>query len=302
MSNRLNEDALSSIFHAYQLHAGIYAAPKFCGQWQVSTSGHRRSAFHVIGEGSCWLHLGNGRVPQRLDAGDIVMFPHDDWHMLAGAEQLNGNDNFGGFDGSASPVTLICGYFEFQAGDKNPVLDALPDLILVKRTGENPHLADLCQLLLAEVNDERPGTNLVMDKLADALFVMVIRHYLATATEQRGLLAGMADARLRKALEQIHQQPSEHWTLDLLAQAAGMSRASFAQHFAERVGVTPIEYLTRWRMVQAELALRNPQVSVAQAASDAGYETEAAFRKAFKRVHGIGPGMLRRWLKEQINR
>lgn len=300
MSDRLDEDALTSIFQAYQLRAGIYAAPQFCGQWQVSTTGHRRAAFHVVGEGACWLHVEQAE-PQRLSAGDVVVFPHDHWHMLASDDRLVGQQAFGGYDGSAPPVTLLCGFFEFQAGDKNPVLDALPPMIVVRRTDENAHLPVLCRLLLAEVQDGRPGTRMVLDKLADALFVMVIRHFLNTLPVQSGLLAGMADPRLRKALEQMHAAPATHWTLESLAQVAGMSRASFAQHFAERVGQTPMEYLTRWRMVQAELRLRNPSVSVAQVASESGYETEAAFRKAFKRVHGIGPGTLRRWIRQQLS-
>ena len=105
----------------------------------------------------------------------------------------------------------------------------------------------------------------------------------------------------RKALAVIHRETERAWTLESLAQIAGMSRASFAQRFSELVGTTPIEYLTRWRMTQAELLLRNPRVSVAIAAERVGYETEAAFRKAFKRVHGVGPGSIRRWFREKLS-
>jgi len=98
----------------------------------------------------------------------------------------------------------------------------------------------------------------------------------------------------------MHREPGKAWTLDMLAREAGMSRSAFAQHFAERVGAPPIDYLTRWRMTQAELMLRDPTVSVAQVAEQRGYETEAAFRKAFKRIHGVGPGSIRRWFREKL--
>ncbi len=300
MSESPQDDLLSSILNAYQLRAGIYGHPQLCGIWQMGTSGHRRAAFHLIGAGRCWLHLRGGAAPEPLQGGDLVVLPHDVWHMLTGTPELHGEETLMPVATEGSFTTMVCGYFEFEAGDKNPILDALPEVILVRREDAGRHLELIGQLLLDEAQSNSIGTRTVLDKLADALFVMVVRQHISSMPDQRGLLAALADPRLRKALAGIHREPGAGWTLETLAQQAGMSRTSFTQRFAELVGSTPIEYLTRWRMTQAELLLRNPQTSVAAVAERVGYETEAAFRKAFKRVHGVGPGSIRRWFRARL--
>lgn len=300
MSDSPEDDLLSSVLSAYQLRAGVYGLPQFCGAWQFGTSGHRRAAFHFVGSGDCWLHTRAGAPPEALSGGDLVVFPHDAWHLLAGTPTLDGEENRPVMEGEGPFTTLVCGYFEFQAGDKNPVLDALPELIIVPRGVGGPHLEAIGRMLIDEAGSDGLGTRTVLDKLADTLFVMVVRHHVQSLQDHRGVLAALADPRLRKALGAMHRDSAQGWTLESLAQTAGMSRASFAQRFHDLVGTTPIEYLTRWRMTQAELMLRNPQVSVASAAERVGYETEAAFRRAFKRVHGVGPGSIRRWVREKL--
>lgn len=300
MSDSPEDDLLSSVLNAYQLRAGVYGHPQFCGNWQFGTSGHKRAAFHFVGAGQCWLHTRSAAPPEVLSGGDLAIFPHDAWHLMSGAPELDGTENRMVMEGGGPFTTLVCGYFEFLAGDKNPILDALPEVIVVRRSVAGRHLELIGQMLLDEAGTESIGTRTVLDKLADTLFVMVVRHHVQHLSDQRGILAALADPRLRKALGAMHREPAKGWTLETLAQMAGMSRASFAQRFNELVGTTPIEYLTRWRMTQAELMLRNPQVSVASAAERVGYETEASFRKAFKRIHGVGPGSIRRWFKEKL--
>lgn len=300
MAENPQDDVLSSVMNAYQLRAGVYGHPTFCGAWQFGTSGNKRASFHLVGRGHCWLHTKLPEAAQPLQGGDLVIFPHDAWHLLTGEQALQGEDNRPEMQGEGPFTTLICGYFEFQAGNKNPILDALPEMIVVHREHAGHHLETLGQLMLEEAQSEGIGTRTVLDKLADTLFVMVVRHFVTRAADQRGLLAALADVRMRKVLAAMHRDPGTAWTLESLAQVAGMSRAAFSQHFAELVGATPIEYLTRWRMTEAELLLRNPQVSVATAAEKAGYETEAAFRKAFKRIHGRGPGAIRRWFRDKL--
>jgi AraC family transcriptional activator of mtrCDE len=300
MSHSPEDDLLSSVLSTYRLRASVYAHPRLCGVWQIGATGPKRATFHLVGEGRCWLHLRDGAAPQALEGGDLVVFPHDAWHMLAGTPELHGDDDRLEMDGEGPFTTLVCGYFEFMEGDKNPILDALPEVIVVRQQDAGRHLELIGRLLMEEAETAGPGSRTVLDKLADALFVMVVRHYINRSSDQRGLLAALADPRLRRALAVMHLESAKGWTLAALAQEAGMSCASFAQRFAEMVGTTPIDYLTRWRMIQAELLLRNPQVSVASAAERAGYETEAAFRKAFKRVHGVGPGAIRRWFRQKV--
>lgn len=296
------DDLLSAVLGAYQMRAGVYGNPQFCGAWQFGTSGHKRAAFHFVGRGHCWLHTRGGAAPEPLQGGDLVVLPHDAWHLLTGTRERHGEQHVIPALTEGPFTTLVCGYFEFLLGGKNPILDALPQVIVVRREDAGHHLEVLGQLLLEEAQGEGLGTRTVLDKLADALFVMVVRQHVSRIGDQRGLLAALADPRLRKALAAMHRDPAAPWMLQTLAQEAGMSRAAFAQRFGELVGTSPIDYLTRWRMTQAELLLRNPQTSVAAAAEQVGYETEAAFRKTFKRIHGVGPGAVRRWFRNRFLR
>ena len=292
------EDLLSTILSAYNLRAGIYEHPAVCGDFQFGTAGDGNASFHLLGRGQCWLHTRN-RPPIQLNSGDLVVMPQDDWHMLTASERAPVD---GAMimprEGEGPFTSMLCGHFDFDTGRRNPVLEALPDVLVIRRDEAGDRLKHLAQLMLIEIENHEPGHAPVLDRLADTLFVMVIRHHIFfSGAEQRGLIAALADSRLRKALDAMHQRPGEDWTLERLAAEAAMSRSTFSLRFNEIVGSPPIDYLTRWRMVQAERMLRDPRASVASIMEDVGYQTEAAFRKAFKRVHGYGPGRLRRFFQ-----
>lgn len=292
MPGQPREDLLSSVLNAYHLRAGFYTAARLCGEWQFGTSGDRRASFHLIGEGSCWLHTRNARA-EPLGAGDLVVLPHDDWHQLSGAPTLHGEANRMVMEGEGPFTAVLCGYFEFAAGRLNPMLDALPKVIRVPKAEASKPLRMLADLILLEAGGDGVGSKSVLDRLGDTLFVMVIRHYLSHTVDPVGFLAAMADPRLRKALDAIHNNPAKDWSVERLCQISGMSRTVLTARFTELLGAAPIEYVTRWRMTQAELMLRDPSVTVAHAADRVGYESETSFRKAFKRLFGIGPGAVR---------
>jgi AraC-like DNA-binding protein len=189
---------------------------------------------------------------------------------------------------------MLCGEFEFASGRRNPIVDALPGCFAVREADSAMQFRALAQLMAQESRGAAFGSRSVLDKLADALFVMALRHYVEHAEERRGLLAALFDPRLARALEAMHARPGADWTVATLAEAAHLSRTAFAEHFSAVLGVSPIEYLTRWRMAEAARLLRDPRQSVAGIAEQLGYQTEAAFRRAFKRVHGVGPGQVRR--------
>ena len=289
------EDLLSTILSAYNLRAGIYEHPSVCGDFQFGTAGDGQASFHLIGHGHCWLHT-RTHPPVRLGAGDLVVMPQDDWHMLTASEAPPKSEAMVmPREGEGPFSTMLCGHFDFDSGRRNPILEALPHLLIIRHDEAGERLKHLSRLMLIEVETHDPGHAPVLNRLADTLFVMVVRHYIFfSGEEQSGLIAALADPRLRKALDAMHQRPAENWTLERLAGEAAMSRSVFAQRFSEVVGSTPIDYLTRWRMVQAERMLRDPRASVAGVMEEVGYQTEAAFRKAFKRVLCYGPGKLRR--------
>lgn len=293
MSKRSDDDLLSDLLSTYQLRAVVIDTPRLCGRWQLGTSGEQRAAFHWIGQGSGWLHMKALEKPVPMAAGDLVVFPHDAWHMISGEPRLRGSGDHEVIEGDGPVTTMVCGYFDFSTGSRNALLDALPPLILLRRDEGGESLRVLGELLLYEARGRTVGRQAILDKLSDALFVLVLRHHIATTDEPRGLLAALTDPRLRRVLGALHSQPGREWRLDAMARLALMSRTAFAQRFAERVGQTPVQYLTRHRMALARLWLQDELCSVKDIAGRLGYETEAAFRRAFKRVHGMGPGRVR---------
>jgi AraC family transcriptional activator of mtrCDE len=155
-------------------------------------------------------------------------------------------------------------------------------------------LLALARLMLVEYEAGAAGRQAVLDRLAEAMFVLVLRHYMSRTPRLKGILGALKDERVARALSALHRRPGEGWRVDTLAREAGMSRAVFAERFAALLGRTPMQYVAAWRMHLADEMLRVDRASVAQVAERLGYRTESAFRRAFKRVRGVGPGNVRR--------
>ncbi len=293
-------DVLSEVLGAFRLGAQVFKHDEYCGVWQVNTSGHHRATFHVLGSGACWLHLEGQEAPLPLRDGDVVVFPHDAWHVLSNGECLKGGAGVPVYTSDAT--TMLCGYFDFGVDGPNPVLQALPQMILLRREeiAETAALESLVRMIINEAASGRSGHQAVVDKLCDVLFVMILRIYIDSAPELQGLLAALSDPRLQRVLSAIHQQPGHPWRLESLAAEAGMSRTLFANTFRQRVGTTPLQYLAEWRMQVAAELLRDPHRSVAEIAGRVGYDTEAAFRRAYRRIKGVPPGAVRRGGVKQV--
>lgn len=303
MTVNTKEDLVSEILGKVQLHASVYANPTVCGEWQVDGSTHPGAQFHLISRGSCFLHLPNHPEPRPMRAGDLCVFPRGGWHLLTPDGKARDIGSSVGTMGMGPNTSLVCGSFEFEEGTPTGLLDALPDAIVVPAEEVGDGFGALLRLLADEALSERFGGKVVMDKLADALFVMVLRHHLSQAQNgHKGLLAAIADPRLGRALLAVHQQPGLAWTLTELAERAGMSRTAFAVRFTEVVGDTPMAYLAAFRMQEARRLFNDPRNSVARVAAQLGYDTEAAFRRAFKRITGDNPGQLRRSARQVRSR
>lgn len=290
MTERTDDALLDGILAAYQLHARITDNMRYCGRWRDwdGQAPPGTAWFHLLDQGSCWLKMEGAESAVQLNAGDLVVLPRGAAHVLTPVEDANGNVRADSF------TTMLCGEFSFESTTGNPVMDGLPDLMHVRGEESGGAYRQLATLLVQEAGQGGFGTQAVTDKLADALFVMALRQYLASTASRRGLFAALGDARLKRALDVIHNQPGKDWTVASLAEVACLSRTAFAERFAEVLEETPYQYLTRWRMAQALKLLRDPRLSVAHVAERLGYQTEAAFRRSFKRVHGYGPGSVRR--------
>jgi AraC-like DNA-binding protein len=281
------EAVFSAVLRAHQLRAHISSSASYCDDWTDPEPATDHGTFHLIDTGVCWVRSPALAEPVRLAAGDLIVFPHGDEHVLGSSPP----------DGSAPESrfnSMLCGEFEFATGRRNAILDALPAYFVVREHDSGMQFRQLAQLMLHEARSQSFGTRAVLDKMADTLFVMAVRHHIERADERRGLLAALADPRLARALEAMHAQSDRTWTVAALAELAHMSRTTFAKHFGDVLGTGPIEYLTQWRMLEAQRLLAEPRLSVAAVAGRLGYQTEAAFRRAFKRVMGFGPGEARR--------
>lgn len=283
------EALLGAVLSAHQMHASIVAVAGYCGNWFENEPATPQGSFHLIDQGQCWVRGACLSEPLMLGAGDLIVFPRGAAHTLHGTL-----DGAGTTTDAAAYSTLICGEFHFGSDRRNPLLRALPEFFTVRASEGGPAFRELGQVLSDFAKRRVPGQQVILDKLADSLFVMAVCAHAAQAADHRGLLAALADPRLAKALAAIHLEPGKPWRVETLAQVAGMSRTVFAVEFARLLGVSPFQYLTEWRVAEARRLLRDRRLSVVAIAEQLGYQSEAAFRRTFKRLEGIGPGELRR--------
>lgn len=271
----------------------------FRGDWAVDSSGEQRATFHLVARGGCWLHLDDTEEPVALAGDDLIVFPHDARHTITNSPYPVADDfprNRLPDESTGGPgVTLICGYFDFDRESWNPLLDSLPDVMIIRNDGTEtvPFSHALRHLLIHEIESAQLGATLVVDKLSEILFIHALRHHLKNSDEQ-GFIAALADGKIGRILSRIHEQPAHNWSVERLAEVAGMSRSAFSARFTQLVGLSPMHYLSRWRMTKAHELLRSGAHSVAQVAERSGYQSEAAFAKAFKKQFGFGPGAARK--------
>jgi AraC-like DNA-binding protein len=287
MLDHSGEAVFASVLRANQLRARISSSASYCDNWTDREPATEFGTFHLIDSGVCWVRGENLPGPVRLASGDLIVFPDGAGHVLSGSPDANTKPE-------SRFTSMLCGEFEFGTGKRNALVNALPGHIVVREQESAMQFRQLAQLMLHEARGGTFGSGAVLDKMADTLFVMAVRHYIEHSSERRGILAALTDPSLAQALEAIHVRPGEDWSVASLANLAHMSRTGFAKHFADTLGCGPIEYLTEWRMSEAKRLLAGPRMSVAAVADALGYQTEAAFRRAFKRITGSAPGEVRR--------
>lgn len=280
----------------------VYYRGQICEDWFLDTSGTGHINVHVVCHGSCWFRLPGLRDPIELQSGDIVVLPHDAAHLLASSP--DGHAEYGKIfkphqgphDAGAPGTALFCGYLVVDKTAYRQVFAMLPDYLIYRRGAETgtPTLHALVDLLFAETQANDLGASAVLDRLADVLMYYLIRRAAAQTGASIGLVAALADRHVQPALTAMCQEPERPWTLETLAARAFLSRSSFAERFQALMGQTPMDFLTRWRMQLASGWLERERLSVAEVATRCGYQSEAAFSKAFKRITGVGPGEFRR--------
>lgn len=296
-------DALSDVLRLIRLKSQIYFLRDFSAPWGMQMDSAPVGQFHLVVRGQCWLESGGGQ--RMLGSGDVVLMPLGDAHKLTdqpASAAIPGRQVMAAIqadepifaDGAVS-TTLLCGHFEFDRDLRHPLLQALPRLIHSKGMARrNPGWLDsVTGVLVRETGSQEPGADVVVNRLAEILFIQVLRDYLLEDRPDRGFLAALQDPRLCQALSAIHRSVEGDLSLAEIARAAGMSRSNLASRFKAVMGVTPMGYLTQWRLLQASELLRTSEDPVARIASQVGYASEAAFSRAFKRLFAESPSRFR---------
>ncbi|PXV53162.1 transcriptional regulator, AraC family [Dyella jiangningensis] len=278
----LVEPALESLLNRSMLQVQVVAELHRCGTWFADAPRHDCGLFHLVGAGGCSVECDELDEPIALEAGDLVIFPHGTPHRL-------------GDTGTAdTPETsLICGEFRFTGASQHPLSLALPSCMVIHASRASTTFRQLATTMADVVHADCAGRHVLLNKLADALFTLAICDYSRHTGERQGLFASLADPRIARVLQAVHDHPGKAWTMQSMAALACMSRSAFAERFTQLMKLPPIQYLTQWRVSMAEQMLRDRQQSVAGIAQQLGYSSEAAFRRLFKRVSGVCPGRVR---------
>jgi AraC family transcriptional regulator, alkane utilization regulator len=309
-------DVLTDVLETVRVGAACYGRVEAAAPWGIGVAADEEDAkFHVVLSGECWLDV-DGQEPIHLSGGDLVALPHGHAHSLrdvpgspirpltdlitAPSGKCQSSITTGG-DGASA--TLVTGSFHFEDRRNNPLLSVLPPVIVLPgELSRNVHwLEPTLKFIACEAASGRPGAQTVVSRLADVLFIQIVRGYLATLPPgASGWLGALGDAQIGAALGLIHQGPELDWTVQSLAARVAMSRSAFASRFARLVGEPPLAYVTRWRMQKAAGLLRQSSATLADIAERVGYDSEAAFSKAFKRAVGSAPGAYRRAAKATV--
>ena len=313
-------DVLSDVLRVIRLKGALFLNAEFREPWCVAapssaelapilSPAHEHMAIcHLIVEGRCWAQLPGGEA-MALEAGDVVALPHGDPHLVGSGKDhapVTAGDavklkvpelartRYGG-DGDAT--VIVCGWFGYERHVASPVMAALPPMFRtnIRRRPSGTWLESSIRYAVGEAKSGRAGSDVLADKLAEVLFVETLRGYIeALPDRQAGWLAGLRDPVVGSSIARLHERPAHDWTVASLAHAVNVSRTVLAERFVTLIGIPPMQYLTQWRMALAAHLLRNGRLSLTRITEQIGYESEAAFSRAFKREYGSPPGAWRR--------
>jgi AraC-like DNA-binding protein len=315
-------DALSEMLKAVRLTSGIFLEVEFTAPWCIDSApgdedishilpnAEQVSIYHLVTEGRCRAKLPGGGASIELEAGDLILFPHGDGHLMGSDLQLapvdaasmvepspDGGLSHIRYGGGGERTRFVCGYMACDRRTCKPLLTALPRMLKVSLR-DSPAAAWIEATIRRAASETRApsaGGDVVLARLAELLFVEGLREYVRSLPEsQQGWLAGLRDPHVGRALALLHADPARNWAVEALAQETGLSRSALADRFVALIGEPPMQYLTGWRMALAAQALSSSNDAVARIAERVGYESEAAFNRAFKREFGTPPAAWRR--------
>jgi AraC-like DNA-binding protein len=316
-------DALSDVLRVAHLTGGVYLHADFFAPWCIAARVSPEHCGPALGPASHLIpyhYVVEGEVRIRTDgaeaeevvigAGAVVLLPRNDMHLMGSdlslppvpsGDIIHAPEDGGLYSihhgGGGRRTRMVCGFLGCDNTERNPVILTLPPLLTLnfEQNGAAEWIRSTFQYAAQEITAGRPGSETVMAKLSELLFVEAVRRYADGLPDGRtGWLAGLRDPHVARALALLHRDPSRHWSVDDLGREVGLSRSALADRFIRMIGVPPMQYLANWRMQIATQKLRNTSASLAQIAEIVGYDSEAAFSRAFKKTIGSAPATWRR--------
>ncbi len=317
-------DALSEVLRAVRLRGAVFFVVNATAPWVAEAASGRELTplimpgvqhlfeYHIVTRGTCYGGL-IGAPPIQLNAGDVILFPHGDAHVMSSAPKMRGVSAGGEMEkligrppyalsvsdadaSGGSQAEVVCGFLGCDARPFNPLIATLPRVLHVRAQDEPPNgvLASLIALAVTESKAKRAGGDSMLSRLSELMFVEVLRQHLQSLpAEHAGWLTGLRDPIAGKALTLLHARPAKEWTLEDLARESHTSRSVLAERFKHFVGEPPMQYLARWRMQLAAGLLAEGNANVSAVAFEVGYGSEAAFSRAFKKLVGMSPAAWR---------
>lgn len=284
------------------LHLGseVYYVGQLCDAWHMSTpGGSDATTFHLLCHGEAWIHMQNGEPPTRISEGDIAFFSHDAAHTFSSLPVIPQHpfdySKPAQLDKTAPGTGLLCGHLRLPVHIRRLLLASFPNFMLIQPdvSPAGRQMRELIQMMTDEATQNDLGVTAILDRLSDILFLYVIRYTLHLKPKLSPLLAALSDEHLRIPISAFIDSPAEVWSVDRMAKLACQSRSAFSERFTQLASIPPMEFVATWRMQLAVGLLADGDANMLDVAMKCGYESEAAFRKAFKRIVGVPPGKMR---------
>lgn len=305
-------DTLSKILDSLHFSGTFYFATNFHSPWSVEVPKYKNVArFHYVTQGTCWVRIEGEKEPQLLSSGDLIVIPHGARHILSDSsdrapisldeafvqESYDGQGIFTIGEGlSPHETQLVCGHFEFLDLFTHPLITHLPSSI-VKRESDGADFSwmkDTLRFLSHTAAVQNAGSSAIIKRLSEVIFIQAVSYWNTHLNTKKGFIAALNDQHLSNGLKAFHEDYAAKWTVESLAREASMSRSLFSERFKEYLDISPMQYVANWRMQSARLILTQSDLSLDGIAREVGYESAAAFGKAFKRMFNQNPGEYRK--------
>lgn len=298
-------DPLGETLYLLRLNGSLYCQSELFAPWGMEMPAMPgKMMFHIVTSGNCWLSV-EGHAKVHLPAGSLALVPKGQGHYIFSDDgvdcdhlfdipvtQISERYEFLRHGGNGQHTALLCGVMSFDQIEGGKLVDQLPSVIHLNHSNTElgSWLEQSIRFISAEALEKKAGGETIMAHLADIIVIQAIRHWIEQTPEaQQGWLGALRDPKLGKALTAIHSSPSAPWTVDELAKTAGMSRSGFSARFTDTVGMSVKHYLTHWRMHLAKAKLQSKVTPLGDLAEELGYQSEAAFSRAYKRIMGESP-------------